>query len=512
MINRSSTATPLAASMVELVRIQKVLADAGVASRRAAEVMVAAGRVAVNGTPAQIGQRVDPRADVVTVDGSPLGATPEPVYLVLNKPAGVTSTVSDRHAQRTVIDLVPPDTRRRAVRIYPVGRLDRDSEGLLLLTNDGDWAQRMLHPRHAVEREYAVGLRGPLDQRQRRALESGVPLDEGRATLGALHLATLPEVRRLARLLGPDVERLTWYSATLRQGWRRQLRRMFAAIGAPVERLARVRFGTVRLGDMALGDIRPLSARERKQLEALVSAEDERRSAASNRRLSVSIDGPGGSGKSSVGSRAAAVLGYRFADTGVLYRGLTWLAVEEGTDPDDGPALAELVGQIALAADDNERYVRLLARETDVTERLHTDAVDRNVSRVSRHPQVRAALMPTQRQLAADGGMIMAGRDIGTVVLPDADLKLFLDVSLEERARRRAAERGAGADSEALRQIEAELRRRDGSDTTRETAPLRVPDEAVVITTDGNTLGQTVDAVVAAVRRRAREIVREERR
>jgi len=337
-------------------------------------------------------------------------------------------------------------------------------------------------------------------------------LDEGRATLGALHLATLPEVRRLARLLGPDVERLTWYSATLRQGWRRQLRRMFAAIGAPVERLARVRFGTVRLGDMALGDIRPLSARERKQLEALVSAEDERRSAASNRRLSVSIDGPGGSGKSSVGSRAAAVLGYRFADTGVLYRGLTWLAVEEGTDPDDGPALAELVGQIALAADDNERYVRLLARETDVTERLHTDAVDRNVSRVSRHPQVRAALMPTQRQLAADGGMIMAGRDIGTVVLPDADLKLFLDVSLEERARRRAAERGAGADSEELRQIEAELRRRDGSDTTRETAPLRVPDEAVVITTDGNTLGQTVDAVVAAVRRRAREIVREERR
>jgi len=131
---------------------------------------------------------------------------------------------------------------------------------------------------------------------------------------------------------------------------------------------------------------------------------------------------------------------------------------------------------------------------------------------VSRHPQVRAALMPTQRQLAADGGMIMAGRDIGTVVLPDADLKLFLDVSLEERARRRAAERGAGADSEALRRIEAELRRRDGSDTTRETAPLRVPDEAVVITTDGNTLGQTVDAVVAAVRRRAREIVREERR
>jgi cytidylate kinase len=484
--------------MAEQVRIQKALADAGVASRRAAEVLVAAGRVAVNGAPAVIGQRVDVTTDVVTVDGRPLAATPEPVYLVLNKPGGVTSTVSDRHALRTVVDLVPPDIRRRAARIYPVGRLDRDSEGLLLLTNDGRWAQRLLHPSHGVEREYAVGVVRPLGPGQWRDLEDGIELDEGRASAAALHLATLPEVKRLARLLGPDAERLTWYHVTLRQGWRRQVRRMFSAVGTPVERLVRVRFGTVRLGDMALGEVRPLSSRERRNLEGLVDS-DAADAPVARRRPVISIDGPGGSGKSSVGSRAATRLGYGFADTGVLYRGLTWLAVEEGIDPDDGPALARLAEHIELTADRQQRHETLLARGRDVTHLLHTPEVDRNVSRVSRHPQVRASLRPVQRRLAGGGGMIMAGRDIGTVILPDADVKLFLNVSVEERARRRASERGVGDDPAARAQIEEELRRRDGVDSTRAAAPLRIPDDAIVIDTEGNTLEQTVDEVVALI-------------
>jgi len=140
------------------VRIQKALADAAVASRRAAEALVEAGRVTVNGQRAVVGQRVRVHVDAIEVDGRPIGERPQAVHLALHKPAGVTSTVSDRHAARTVVDLVPSGVARRAGRLYPVGRLDRESEGLILLTNDGDWAQRISHPSHGVEREYALGL------------------------------------------------------------------------------------------------------------------------------------------------------------------------------------------------------------------------------------------------------------------------------------------------------------------------------------------------------------------
>ncbi|HWH23880.1 MAG TPA: (d)CMP kinase [Candidatus Limnocylindria bacterium] len=217
--------------------------------------------------------------------------------------------------------------------------------------------------------------------------------------------------------------------------------------------------------------------------------------------LIVSLDGPGSSGKSSVGAAAASVLGYRFCDTGVLYRGLTWLALERGVEAGDADGLVALVPQMELAPDGQGRYVHLLVDGREVTDQLHTAAVDARVSEVSRHAAVRAALLPVQRALAAGGAMIMAGRDIGSVVLPDADLKLYLDVPLEERARRRARERGVEADQQAMAAIEAELRRRDGIDSTRQTAPLRIPDGALVIQTEGNTLEQTVADVVAAIRR-----------
>lgn len=251
--------------MPEAVRIQKALADAGVASRRAADALVAAGRVTVNGRPAVTGQRIDPSVDSLAVDGRSVVPAGQRTYLVLHKPAGVTSTVSDRHAEQTVLDLVPRELRTRGSRLYPVGRLDKDSEGLILLTDDGDWTQRLLHPSYGVEREYALGLSRPLEPSENRALREGIALDEGLATLVSLRLATRTEAARLER--DPDRPAgLTWYRAVLTQGWRRQLRRMFAAIGAPVERLVRVRIGTLRLDDMSPGSVRRLSATERDRL------------------------------------------------------------------------------------------------------------------------------------------------------------------------------------------------------------------------------------------------------
>ncbi len=485
--------------MSDRVRIHKVLADAGVASRRRAEVLVSEGRVTVNGTTAGIGQLVDPRHDQLSVDGRPIGSRQARVYLVLAKPAGVTSTVGDRHASQTVLDLVPAALRGDGARIYPVGRLDRESEGLLLLTNDGEWAQRMLHPSHGVEREYAVGLAGPLNPEQRVGVEAGITLEEGRARVVRLSEATSADVRQLGALIGPSAAQLTWYRATLRQGMKRQLRRMFSAVGAPVHRLVRIRFGTLRLYGMALGEVRPLSQTERRHLNALVTERGEA-------GLVVSVDGPGGSGKSTVGAGAAARLGFRFCDTGVLYRGLTWLALQRVVDLDDPRALVALVPQLELAPDDAERYVHVLVDGADVSDQLHTADVDREVSRVSLHAEVRAQLLPLQRALAAQGRIIMAGRDIGSVVLPDADPKIYLDVPVAERARRRAAERGELDDATAVARIEADLRRRDGIDSTRATAPLRVPDGATIVHTAGNTLDQTIARVAVVIEQRAREL------
>ena len=222
--------------------------------------------------------------------------------------------------------------------------------------------------------------------------------------------------------------------------------------------------------------------------------------------LVVALDGPGSSGKSSVGAAAALELGYRFCDTGLLYRAATWLALErrvpaDGPDADPG-ALVALVPEIALVADANGRLAHVSVDGRDVTEAVHTPRVDDAVSAVSRVAELRAALLERQRSLAAEpGGIIMAGRDIGTVVLPDADLKIYLDASVEERARRRTEEREIAPDSPEARWILAQLRRRDALDSSRAVAPLRAAEDAVHIVTDGNRFEDTVRAVVAEIRR-----------
>ncbi|HLO35969.1 MAG TPA: (d)CMP kinase [Candidatus Deferrimicrobium sp.] len=222
--------------------------------------------------------------------------------------------------------------------------------------------------------------------------------------------------------------------------------------------------------------------------------------------LVVALDGPGSSGKSSVGAAAALELGYRFCDTGLLYRAATWLALErhvrtEG-DRADPVALVALVPEIALIADANGRLAHVSVDGVDVTEDVHTPRVDDAVSAVSRVPELRSALLERQRALAAEpGGIIMAGRDIGTVVLPDADLKIFLDASVEERARRRTQEREIAADSPEARWILAKLRRRDDLDRNRAVAPLRPAADAIHIVTDGNRFEDTVRAVVGEIRK-----------
>ncbi len=253
-------------------RLQKVMADAGIGSRRGSEDLIRAGRVRVDGRPAVIGEKVDPELQRVEVDGTALPAVAASrSYWALNKPTGVVSTVRDRHAGRTVMELLP--AQPRGTRLYPVGRLDEESEGLLLFTDDGKWADLLLHPRYGVEREYMVGLDRSVTKVQRTVLRGGIELEEGLARLDRLEDATPAQVRNLLDLLDPPHPELRWYRVVLAQGWKRQIRRMFESIGAPVRRLVRVRVGTLKLTDLHSGEARALTHQEVTQLASRARAE-----------------------------------------------------------------------------------------------------------------------------------------------------------------------------------------------------------------------------------------------
>jgi 23S rRNA pseudouridine2605 synthase len=237
-------------------RLQKVLAQAGVASRRACEELIRQGRVQVNGqVVTELGTKVDPNLDEISVDGTPIADPAEKVYLILNKPPGYISTVHDPWGRPTVLDLIPYEER-----LYPVGRLDAESEGLLLLTNDGRLTHRLTHPRYEHEKEYLTLVRGRPRDAVLSRLRRGVDLEEGR---------TAPaEVNRVSRKEGletpPDT---TWLRIVIHEGRKRQIRRMCAAVGHPVQRLVRVRMGPIELGDLAVGEYRPLSAKEVRRLQ-----------------------------------------------------------------------------------------------------------------------------------------------------------------------------------------------------------------------------------------------------
>jgi cytidylate kinase len=225
-----------------------------------------------------------------------------------------------------------------------------------------------------------------------------------------------------------------------------------------------------------------------------------KRTTPEKRGLVVALDGPASSGKSSVGAAAAAELSYRFCDTGLLYRAVTWLALQRGIDAAGVDAVVRLVPEVDFGADEQGRLSRVNVDGQDVTRDVHGPDVDAAVSAFSGIPELREALLERQRSIAAPGRIIMAGRDIGTVVLPDADLKIYLNASPEERARRRAEERGLDPNGPEAAEVLADLRRRDELDSKRAVSPLRAAPDARVIVTDGNRFEQTVAMVVRVIR------------
>lgn len=239
-------------------RLQRYLARCGVASRRACEELVLAGRVSVNGAAvSELGAKVDPDKDHVAVDGVLVQPERSAVYIALNKPRGVLTSVADRFGRAVVTDLL----RSVPERVYPVGRLDKDSEGLLILTNDGQLAYRLTHPRYGVVKTYLVSVAGNPDSRSLDRLRNGIELEDGVTAPARVVRYDVPGAagRR-------DGGRRTQWLVSIHEGRKRQVRRMFEAVGHPVNRLVRISFGPVSLSDLAPGSYRHLSSDEVQRL------------------------------------------------------------------------------------------------------------------------------------------------------------------------------------------------------------------------------------------------------
>jgi 23S rRNA pseudouridine2605 synthase len=239
----------------ERQRLQKILAAAGVASRRAVENLIAAGRVTVDGRRAELGDRADPATAVIHVDGERIVTDASRVYLAMNKPRGVVSTMDDERGRAALADYLPPSSRR----VYHVGRLDADSEGLLLLTNDGDLAHKLMHPAYEVSKTYLCQVSGPVPRGLGRRLRSGVELEDGLATADSFRVVD-------------SVGRNALVELVVHEGRKHIVRRMLAEVGHPVSRLVRIAIGPVKLGDLKAGRTRRLTATEVAALFRLVES------------------------------------------------------------------------------------------------------------------------------------------------------------------------------------------------------------------------------------------------
>ena len=234
-------------------RLARYLAHAGIASRRHAEILIEAGRVRVNGQVVTTqGARIDPRRDSITVDGKPVQPGEKLVYIMLHKPTGYVSTANDPRKRPTVLDLLPPELRR--LRVYPVGRLDIDTSGLLLLTNDGEFALHLTHPRYSMDKHYRALVKGYPSESALNALRRGVEIVEDNGG----HHKTSPAKVSIYKQVGGNC----WLSLTIHEGHKRQVRRMLAATGYPVLELMRVGIGSLELGNLPVGKWRNLAEDE----------------------------------------------------------------------------------------------------------------------------------------------------------------------------------------------------------------------------------------------------------
>lgn len=233
-------------------RLQKIIAQAGLTSRRQAEEWIRRGEVSVNGQPASLGDSADPEQDRVEVRGRLLRPAEDKVYILLNKPSGYVTSLADPEGRALVTDLL----KEVSVRVYPVGRLDLTTEGLLLLTNDGELAHRLMHPRHAIDKTYLVRVRGQLTREATNHLEQGVMLEDGPTAP-----ATVSQVR--------VVQGHSWFSLTIHEGRNRQVRRMCEALGLPVSRLKRTGYAFLTLGKLPTGQYRYLDSTEISRLKKL---------------------------------------------------------------------------------------------------------------------------------------------------------------------------------------------------------------------------------------------------
>lgn len=246
-------------------RLQKILAQAGHGSRRSAEALISAGRVSINGVVVrELGTRADLDADRIALDGALIASAGAHAYVAMNKPAGAVTTTNDPENRRTVMELLPPNLPPH---VFPIGRLDRDTEGLLLFTSDGEFAHRMAHPRYEIEKEYAALVAGTPDRAAIGALRGGILIDGVRTSPAVVEITASPAG------FAPSAGH-TWLRLVIHEGRKRQVRLMCAAVGHPARTLVRTRIGGVTLARLARGKTRALAPREVAELRALVGLRD----------------------------------------------------------------------------------------------------------------------------------------------------------------------------------------------------------------------------------------------
>ena len=565
-------------------RLQKILSNAGVASRRSAEAMIVAGRVAVNGkTLDTLGARADPEKDEITVDGTPV-IRDRYRYVALHKPAGVLSTTRDERGRPTVMTLIG----NPGANVHPIGRLDQSSEGLILLTNDGALTDLLTHPRYEVRKEYLVAIDQALGRKGRQQLVRGVWHEGERLKADSVQMVSPSG--------SPERPDARWLLIALHGGRKREIRRMLATVGRRVVTLRRIRIGPLALGALGLGESRDLTPEEvddlyevAKRAEANprdVTAADSPQAATPSAEASprdsaatdspqgatpsaetnppdsaatdspqaatpsaeasprdsaaadspqaatpsaeasprdsagadsppsatpsaeprpprlVAIDGPAASGKSTLARALVERFGYVLLDTGLMYRAITLAALRAEVPASDEAACVKLAREGGLRLVIAEREARVHLAGEDVTDQLRSPEVEGAVSDYAAIAEVRRELVAQQRTFAGAQPSVLVGRDIGSVVLPGAPVKLFLQASEEVRAQRRGEQAAEWGRQQSASEASRDISSRDVTDSTREASPLVVPEGAIVIDSGELDADAMIAAAMAAIEER----------